>query len=55
NFGNYDKTYGTLGGLIVFLVWLWITNAVLLFGSEYNVSALGVAEPGGERPEAAAE
>ncbi|WP_081687609.1 YihY/virulence factor BrkB family protein [Glycomyces tenuis] len=39
SFGNYDKTYGTLGGVIVFLVWLWITNAVLLFGSEYNVSA----------------
>lgn len=51
NFGNYDKTYGTLGGVIVFLVWLWITNAVLLFGSEYNVSALAV----GDRPERNAE
>ncbi len=40
NFGNYEQTYGTLGGAIVFLVWLWITNAVLLFGSEYNASAL---------------
>jgi membrane protein len=39
NFGNYDRTYGTLGGVIVFLVWLWITNAVLLFGSEYNATA----------------
>jgi membrane protein len=39
SFADYDKTYGTLGGVIVFLVWLWITNAVLLFGSEYNVSA----------------
>ncbi|WP_199040156.1 YihY/virulence factor BrkB family protein [Glycomyces salinus] len=38
NFGSYDKTYGTLGGVIVFLVWLWITNAVLLFGSEFNAS-----------------
>ena len=51
SFGNYDKTYGTLGGVIVFLVWLWITNAVLLFGSEYNVSArregVGRARPTG--------
>ena len=39
DFGSYDKTYGTLGGVIVFLVWLWITNAVLLFGSEFNASA----------------
>ncbi|GAB3226220.1 hypothetical protein GCM10027447_16210 [Glycomyces halotolerans] len=44
NFGNYDRTYGTLGGVIVFLVWLWLTNAVLLFGSEYNVSAIGDEE-----------
>ncbi|WP_460496315.1 YihY/virulence factor BrkB family protein [Glycomyces tarimensis] len=40
NFSNYDRTYGTLGGVIVFLVWLWITNLALMFGSEYNVSAL---------------
>ena len=36
NFGSYDKTYGTLGGLIVMLVWLWITNLALLFGHELN-------------------
>jgi membrane protein len=39
SFGNYDKTYGALGGVIVFLVWLWITNAALLFGSEFNATA----------------
>ena len=39
SFGNYDKTYGALGGVIVFLVWLWITNAALLFGGEYNATA----------------
>jgi membrane protein len=39
NFGSYDKTYGALGGVIVFLVWLWITNAALLFGAEYNATA----------------
>jgi membrane protein len=36
NFGSYDKTYGTLGGLIVLLVWLWITNLAILFGHQLN-------------------
>ena len=36
NFGSYDKTYGTLGGLIVLLVWLWITNLAILFGQALN-------------------
>ncbi|HEX8689957.1 MAG TPA: YihY/virulence factor BrkB family protein [Solirubrobacterales bacterium] len=36
NFGAYDKTYGTLAGLIVLLVWLWITNLAILFGLELN-------------------
>jgi membrane protein len=32
NFASYDKTYGTLAGVVVFLVWLWISNLALLFG-----------------------
>jgi membrane protein len=36
NFGSYDKTYGTLGGLIVLLVWFWITNLAILFGHQLN-------------------
>jgi membrane protein len=36
NFGSYDKTYGTLGGLVALLVWLWITNVAILFGHALN-------------------
>jgi membrane protein len=36
NFASYNKTYGSLGGIIVFLVWLWITNIIILLGAEFN-------------------
>jgi membrane protein len=39
NFSSYNKTYGTLGGVISFLVWLWITNIAVLFGQELNAEA----------------
>jgi membrane protein len=36
NFGSYDMTYGSLGGVVVFLVWLWLSNLALLFGAEFD-------------------
>ena len=36
NFSSYNKTYGALASVIVFLIWLWITNVVILFGAELN-------------------
>ena len=36
NFSSYDKTYGSLAGVIVFLLWLWLTNLALLFGAELD-------------------
>jgi membrane protein len=36
NFSSYDRTYGSLAGVVVFLLWLWITNLSLLFGAELD-------------------
>jgi membrane protein len=51
-FGSYNKTYGALGGVIVFLTWLWITNNVILLGAEVNAEIeRGRQIQGGLRPE----
>lgn len=44
NFGSYDRTYGTLGGVIALLVWLWLSNVALLLGAEFNAERERSAE-----------
>ena len=52
NFGSYNKTYGAMAGPIVFLVWLWISNIMILLGAEFNAELeRGRAIEGGMRPE----
>jgi membrane protein len=36
NFASYNKVYGSLAGVIVFLIWLWISNLAVLFGAEFD-------------------
>jgi membrane protein len=36
NFGSYNKAYGTLGGIILFFVWLWLSNVAVLLGAEFD-------------------
>ncbi|CAM5744952.1 hypothetical protein SAFG77S_08846 [Streptomyces afghaniensis] len=53
NFASYNKTYGTMAGVIVFLVWLWITNLAILLGLEFDAEAVRQrAIAGGHPPEA---
>ncbi|MEV6759132.1 YihY/virulence factor BrkB family protein [Streptomyces sp. NPDC051105] len=40
NFASYNKTYGTMAGVIVFLVWLWISNLAILLGLEFDAETV---------------
>ncbi len=52
NFGSYNKTYGAFAGVIVFLMWLWISNIAILLGAEFNAELeRGRQIEGGHPPE----
>ncbi|MFD9489142.1 YihY/virulence factor BrkB family protein [Streptomyces sp. NPDC059991] len=58
NFASYNKTYGAMAGIIVFLVWLWITNLAILLGLEFDAEivrqrAIAGGLPPDEEPYAA--
>jgi membrane protein len=64
NFGSYNKTYGTLAGIIVFLLWLYLTSYIILLGAEINAEAekqtaadttVGAPVPMGQRRAVAAD
>jgi YihY family inner membrane protein len=55
NFGSYNKTYGSLAGIIIFLVWLWISNIAILLGAELNAElergrAIAAGRPEDQEP-----
>ena len=36
HFGSYNKVYGSLAAVIIFLIWMWISNTAILIGAEFN-------------------
>jgi membrane protein len=55
HFGSYNKTYGSFAGVIVFLLWLWITNLAILLGLEFDAEmarqrAVAGGQPADEEP-----
>ncbi|MFE6930935.1 YihY/virulence factor BrkB family protein [Streptomyces sp. NPDC057699] len=52
HFSSYNKTYGALAGVIIFLVWLWITNLAILLGLEFDAEMARQRAIDGGHPEA---
>jgi membrane protein len=53
NFGHYNKVYGSIAGMIVFLIWMWISNVAILLGAEFNAELeRGRAIAAGASPDA---
>jgi membrane protein len=55
NFASYNKTYGTMAGVIVFLIWLWVANLAILLGLEFDAETsrqrvVAGGHPEGEEP-----
>ena len=55
NFAHYNKVYGSLAGVIVFLIWMWISNVAILLGAEFNAElergrAIAAGHPAGQEP-----
>jgi membrane protein len=55
NFGHYNKVFGSLGGVIIFLIWMWISNVAVLLGAEFNAElergrAMAAGHPAGQEP-----
>jgi membrane protein len=55
NFGHYNKVYGSIAGVIVFLIWIWISNIAIMFGAEFNAElergrAIAAGTPPGQEP-----
>lgn len=55
NFSHYNRVYGSLAGVIIFLVWMWISNVAILLGAEFNAElergrAIAAGHPAGQEP-----
>lgn len=64
NFGSYNKTYGSLGAIVGFMTWIWLSSTVLLVGAQINAeleaqtavdSTVGASKPLGQRGARAAD
>ena len=55
NFSHYNKIYGSLAGVIIFLIWMWISNVAILLGAEFNAElergrAVAAGHPADQEP-----